>query len=560
MPEAAKEDGARSVGILVGLHVLSLVAGFSILLYANRDQWFFGDEWEFLGHRGILHGDKSIWVPHTDHWSTVPIIIYRALFNLYGVRTYVPYVVVLLLLHLALTHLLWQLMRKIGADLTLATGLAAVFAIFGAGYENLLWAFQIGFVGSVAVGVGAILLVNHDGRWNRRDWAAAAVSVVGLMFSGISVTMVTVAGLTVLMRRGPRHALYTVAIPGVVFLVWLALVGHQNLGAEHRSLDNVYAYPDYIWTGLRAAFEQTVGFPGSGPLLVLGLAAWLLRRGNMASGPAAPAFAGALGVIAMYSVIAVGRTSLGVQQSEASRYVYIAIALALPAIALALSELAGWTSAGRAVVGFLLMLIVIHNAGILRQQSRSQDDLEQLLKGRILAAAELVNSPALVLNDHPEPQYDPDIVVSDLRRMRRDGRLPASGGISDVDRLAAAATLQFTASTTPSRTLLGQPADDGVVGATESRAPNGCIVLTPTAPTTEIHVTDPAPFSLTVTTESSGDLTGFLRNFGPVVLTSAPQVYRIQAGVPLVVSVSAAVDQVVVRVPSAGTTTVCGVR
>ena len=45
--------------------------------------------------------------------------------------------------------------------------------VLGAGSQNLLWAFQIGFLGSVALGLGAMLLVNHAGAWQRRDWAGA---------------------------------------------------------------------------------------------------------------------------------------------------------------------------------------------------------------------------------------------------------------------------------------------------------------------------------------------------------------------------------------------------
>ena len=101
-----------------------------------------------------------------------------------------------------------------GVDLPLATALSVVFVLLGAGYENLLWAFQIGFIGSVAFGLGVLLLVNHDGRWGWRDVAGWFLSLAGLMFSGISVTMVTVAGLTVLMRRGVRQAALTVAVPG----------------------------------------------------------------------------------------------------------------------------------------------------------------------------------------------------------------------------------------------------------------------------------------------------------------------------------------------------------
>ena len=42
--------------------------------------------------------------------------------------------------------LLWRLLLHIGVRPAIATALATVFVLLGAGYENLMWAFQIGFV------------------------------------------------------------------------------------------------------------------------------------------------------------------------------------------------------------------------------------------------------------------------------------------------------------------------------------------------------------------------------------------------------------------------------
>jgi len=608
MVPAVTSGPRQSSRLAVAAHVVSLVGGFLVLLHANRDQWFFGDEWDFLGHRGVVAAERSIWEPHTDHWSTGPILIYRGLFALYGVQTYVPYIVVLLVLHVAVAHLLWQLLRQERVDPVVATALAAVYAVLGAGYENLLWAFQIGFIGSVALGLTALLLVNHGGRWGARDVSAWFVSVAGLMFSGVTVTMVTVAGLTVLMRRGWRQAALTVSVPGAVYLTWF-LVIDQNPPAKPRAIDDVFKYPEYIWTGLRSAIDQTVGFPGAGAILVLGLIAYLLRRAGQASGPAAPAFACAIGALMLYAIIATGRAGLGIEQSEASRYTYIVMALALPAMGLALSELAGPSGPGsgrqgpsgpgsgrqgpsgppalagalggrpgppghptgppaaggratggrRAVICLILLLVAVHNVGVLREKSKSERRLEQRLKAQILAAGQLLSSPAVILGGNPEPVYSPDIELDDLRRMQRDGKLPAPTHITPDDRLAVATVLQYAVSPSPLPTRYTAPLVDGVVGATDSSDGPGCIRLVPTGPVAELHLVGGEAMSLRVTTLVSGDLTGYLRIFTPAVRTGAPHVDKVRAGVPVYVNVTAFVDQVVLRVPPSGSTQVCGV-
>jgi hypothetical protein len=591
-------SGQRWTRLAAAAHVLSLVGGFLILLNCNKDQWFFGDEWDFLGHRGVFRAERSLWAPHTEHWSTGPILIYRALYSRYGLLSYMPYVVVLLVLHLAVAHFLWRLLRQAGVDPLLSAALASVYVLLGAGYENLLWAFQIGFIGSVAFGMAALVLVNHAGRWGARDVSAWFLSVAGLMFSGIGVTMAAVAGLTVLMRRGARQALLTLSVPAIVYLVWFFLVGDSAVESTKRTWDDVYKYPEYIWTGLRSAFEATVGFPGAGAIVVLALAAFLFRRAGHASGPAAPAFACAVGALLLFAIIATGRAGLGVEQAEASRYTYIVLAFAVPGIGLALGELAGqgplvvprrpveplsgalggnpapsgppvpadggWggeAGAGRRLVlCFVLAMVAVHNGGILADQSKIQKRLEQRLKARILAADELATSPAVILGGNPEPEYNPDIVLADLRRMHRDGKLPAPTRITDDDRITVAGILQYATSPTALAVPFIAAPVDGVVGASVDRDPAGCLHLLPTGPVVELHLAGGDPISVRLTTTVSADLMGYLRIFTPKVLTGEPHVDKLRAGVPVYVNVTAAVDQVVLRLPPSGTTVVCGVE
>ena len=118
-----------------------------MLLWIDRHQWFSGDEWDFLVRRGVLgHSELGLLEPHNEHWSTFPVLIYRALFSVFGVRTYTPYLVMLIVAHLLAAHLLWRLMMRYGVDWLLATGAAAVFMVLGAGWEDLINAFQVTFV------------------------------------------------------------------------------------------------------------------------------------------------------------------------------------------------------------------------------------------------------------------------------------------------------------------------------------------------------------------------------------------------------------------------------
>jgi len=211
------------------------------------------------------------------------------------------------------------------------------------------------------------------------------------------------------------------------------------------------------------------------------------------------------------------------------------------------------------VVCLVLLLVGLHNGGVLRDRSRSEKRLEQSLKARILAAAQLVSSPAVILGGLAEPEFNPDIVVEDLRRMQRDGKLPAPTRISPSDRMAAAIVLQYAVNPTPLPSPFIAPLVDGVVGATDLSDGPGCVRLFPTAPVAELHLVGTDPISVRVTTSVPGELVGYLRIFTPTVLTGAPHIDKVRAEVPVYVNVTASVDQVVLRIPPSGTTQVCGV-
>ena len=95
-------------------------------------------------------------------------------------------------------------MRRAGVGPWIASAAAALFMLFGAGDENIVWAFQMGFVGSLVFGLTQLLLADHDGPIARRDWLALLAGLAGLLCSGVGVTMVVVVGLATLARRGWR--------------------------------------------------------------------------------------------------------------------------------------------------------------------------------------------------------------------------------------------------------------------------------------------------------------------------------------------------------------------
>src|SRR4051794_35887211 len=117
------------------IHAATLLVALFVLILACRGKWFFGDEWDFILYRGLHHSRWNLLYPHNEHWSTFPILWYRAVFSVFGLRTYWPYLCGVFALHLLACHLLRRLMRRAGVGVAIATALTMVFALLGAGAE-----------------------------------------------------------------------------------------------------------------------------------------------------------------------------------------------------------------------------------------------------------------------------------------------------------------------------------------------------------------------------------------------------------------------------------------
>ncbi len=200
-------------------HLLSLIASAALLVVLARSQWFYFDEWAFL----VPDNGSSLFAPHVGHWSTSPILITHALRAVFGVNTYWPYILLALAIHLALCHLVWRLSLRAGVNPWIATALSFMLMVLGAGAENILWAFQIGFMGAMLLGLIVIALVDRPQLSRRAFIAVIVLSVWSLTFSGTAIPMLLAAGLVSLARRGVRTTIILFSPAAVVYLAWYAI-------------------------------------------------------------------------------------------------------------------------------------------------------------------------------------------------------------------------------------------------------------------------------------------------------------------------------------------------
>jgi hypothetical protein len=424
----------RSARLAETVHWATLVAAFGFWAWLDRKLWFFGDEWDFLVRRGLSYpptSTRSIWFPHNEHWSTVPILLWRALYNVFHLSSYWPYLLPLLLAQVAVMHLAWRMCRRNGADLWVATAAVGLLGFLGAGAEDLASAFQVSFVGSVLFGYVAFNLLdrraNDDRRTTRRDALASAALLASLMCSTIGDAMVVGAAVLLFARRPPKRAMAVLALPVGSYLIWFAFVGRLGLTsrADHLSLTKFTTLPGYVWFGLSSALGQAFNLETAGTALLVGLGAWVAwhLRSLWHENPALVGLF--VAAAAFYVVTGLGRDTTAGATTVVSRYVYVGVAILLPLIVKVLSSVSTWPAARWAIVG-LLGITTLGNIGQAHTWVTSQVALESSVKTELLATARLL---AEGVHDVSGPGASPislfpDLSVASIEHLERSGQLP----------------------------------------------------------------------------------------------------------------------------------------
>ncbi len=295
---------------------IAVIACAAILWLARSFNFYF-DEWTV-----ILPTDSSWTVylqPHNEHPAMLLRLIYALLLNTVGMRSYIPYMAILLALHATSVVLLFGLVRRRSGDL-IAIGAAMLLVVMGAAWENLLWAFQIGFVGSVACGLGALLVLGAAGQ---RMWVAMILLFASLMFSGIGFFFLIAATVWLVLTPERRQDIVWLAPVAIALGVWYLAYGRSGAPPTTTTLaGNVAVLPLYVLWGLGSSVAGLIGEGGLvGPvLLVLALAAlgfsWRRRR------PDGFTIGVAAALLAFYLVLGLSRAQIGYQQSGSGRYVY----------------------------------------------------------------------------------------------------------------------------------------------------------------------------------------------------------------------------------------------
>lgn len=391
---------------------MAVVVAAAILLL-SRAYTFYFDEWTF-----ILTAPDWTWItylqPHNEHPVMLPRLIYAALLSTVGMRSYVPYMAVLLSLHAASAVLLFELVRRRAGDLV-GLACAALFLVLGAAWENLLWAFQIAFVGSVACGLGMLLALERPSS-PRRMLAASLLLTGSLAFSGIGIVFAAAALVILVLTPSRRRDLLWFAPVIVLFGAWYLAFGRSGTPPNPPpTAANIVLVPLFAAWGLGQSVAGLIGVGGPWGPPALVVAAWVVALTWWRRRPDPFALGVLAGLLALYAVTGLGRVQLGFQSAGAGRYVYEGAVFWLILLADAARSLP-WRGTWRLVLVACLFLACFNSSVLLftyaaakeAQMQREIADLQALASERTdpcLGGQARVDSLVMPQVDEPRVYY-----------------------------------------------------------------------------------------------------------------------------------------------------------
>lgn len=393
-------------------HARLIVIGAAVLvglaiLWLSRNFNFYFDEWDFI-LAAPTWTPASLLEPHNEHPTMLLRAVYALLLNTVGLRSYLPYMAVLLALHAACVVLLFELVRRRAGDL-IALATAALLLVLGAGWENLLWGFQISFVGAVAFGLGMLLALDGP-RTTKRLVMAMTLLTASMMFSGIGLFFGVAAAVQLLATPGRRRDAVALVPIAIALGAWyLAFGRHGSAPTVPPTAGNLAALPLYVAWGLGSAVAGLAGLSGliglGLALVAAGVTAWRWWRQRRVD-PFALGIVAAM--LSFYFVTGLNRAQLGIEQSGAGRYVYEGAVLWLLLLADAARALP-WRGTWRPALAAVLFLACFNNAVLLVAYSAAKTQQMQREDADVYALQLARNNQCLDPNGAVDPLVMPQV-------------------------------------------------------------------------------------------------------------------------------------------------------
>ena len=372
----------RRIDLPTSILLVAVVAYGTYLVWLTHDAYFWGDDWTFLLHKGTIPGETvgTLMDPYNGHWSLAHGLTYRALFEVFGMTTYVPWLVVLVGFHVTIVVATFYVLRKARCPRWVAVGTAFAILFTGVGPEMVVYDAAMSHSGALAFGFVALAVALRTDASPRGLTVVALALTLALMWSATGISMVILCGIYLATQHGLAASVRASGPPTLIFVSWFLIWGRDDPAAQ-SSLGNLANVTNYVWEGLTKVFGTAVGVPDVGPVIFVVLVLSLLTDREASSALRNLAWAGLAAASVQLVLEGVSRLHIGPFDSSPNRYAYFSLVLLSPLLALAMARLLRVTIEPKwlpiAAITVALVGYAAHGVAQVRQYSAGYTSISQ---------------------------------------------------------------------------------------------------------------------------------------------------------------------------------------
>ena len=260
----------KNIGSLVYRTFLIALA-FFILWGESRGLNLFFDEWDIFLRRSNLDA-ASLLVAHNGHLIIPQVIVFNAVWKLAGVDSYWILQCLSFGLHIWIAH---TIAFQLSVQRFRINSLIFFFIVLlGAGWQNILWPFQIGFNISILATLKVILFLKKTDLSERSLGAMTLLGtliLIALFSSGLGVVLVLSLALSVIvLRMRVLFVGFSSTVPVLFYLVWKSAFDESPMGSGAIQAADLVEVIKFFPLLPAALIEKVFGVPVAAAFFILG--------------------------------------------------------------------------------------------------------------------------------------------------------------------------------------------------------------------------------------------------------------------------------------------------
>ena len=362
-------------------------------------------------------------MPHNEHTALVPFVLFRLIYMIFGLSSYMPYFAINIIVLTITFYVLYLFARSLKISSRIAFFGIVFLSFTPAYYENIFWAFQVGLSLSACFGFISLGLISASNRFNKYNkilvFGALMISVFS---SSLGLIFILMSIILILLNPSWKSYIASVVLPLTIWILWTVNFSSTQGLSLSKLIFTLKNYTQFMSVGVNEALTSIFPIANFG-VLVVGVFIYLAFRLTEVQDQKI-LVAHILGLFFMWFLLTYGRASVNgevnLNLATASRYTFGTLVL------LWIPTLMGIDKSLKEIrITYLAiplgLVFILWGATTLNGRANQQEEIEVEIKTNVLNSVRKVHegSQNTIFLEDNTPQLD----QSDIQYFYQTGKL-----------------------------------------------------------------------------------------------------------------------------------------